>query len=73
MSIHQEIADRRYEVILMVRAWRDAVCTTQAVIKNGIRWTEDRCDGENHLMECPCEVARQDLIAAHNKLLMVDP
>lgn len=26
------------------------------------------CDGDNHLMECPVERARQDILAAHNKV-----
>jgi len=31
------------------------------------------CFGENHREDCPVELARQDLIAALNKLDMVDP
>jgi hypothetical protein len=42
-----------------VSAWRAAECA-------------GGCDGDNHTEECPCEIARQDLLDAHNRLTARD-
>ncbi len=57
----------RQAVIDAVKAWREAVCSWPRIPA----FSKGRCDGDNHVMECPCEVARQDLLAAHNKLEQV--
>lgn len=54
----------RQQLIDAVKNWREAVCTTQTTGGFG----EDGCNGDNHLMECPVERARQDILAAHNKV-----
>jgi hypothetical protein len=50
----------RQDLIDAVKAWREAQCTRQL--------DGELCDGDNHLMECPIERARQDILAAHNKV-----
>lgn len=65
-----EIERVRRLVIECARGWREAPCSFP--FQFGIT-TGDYCYGENHIEECPCERARQDLIAALNKLEMVDP
>ncbi len=57
----------RQQLIDAVKAWREATCLyARAPGQSG----DDaaRCDGDNHLMECPVECARQDILAAHNKV-----
>lgn len=55
----------RQQLIDAVKAWREAPCLYQG----GTRQRDgDLCDGDNHLMECPIERARQDILAAHNKV-----
>ena len=50
----------RQDLIDAVKAWREAQCARQL--------GSELCDGDNHLMECPIERARQDILAAHNKV-----
>lgn len=50
----------RQDLIDAVKAWREAQCVRQL--------DGELCDGDNHLMECPIERARQDILAAHNKV-----
>lgn len=50
----------RQELIDAVKTWREVPCARQI--------DGERCDGDNHLMECPVERARQDILAAHNKV-----
>jgi hypothetical protein len=47
-----------------VRDWRDAKCI--GFIQG--QGETLACDGANHLENCPVELARQDLLNAHNKL-----
>jgi hypothetical protein len=55
----------RQELITAVKEWREATCLYQV----GTRQRDgEMCDGDNHLMECPIERARQDILAAHNKI-----
>jgi len=55
----------RQQLIDAVKAWREASCLYHV----GTRGRDgDLCDGDNHLMECPIERARQDILAAHNKV-----
>lgn len=42
-----------------VTAWRNAKCSP----------TGEPCDGELHREDCPVELARQDVLAAHNTLV----
>ena len=54
----------RQQLIDSVKEWREATCLyAQPPGLDG-----DLCDGDNHLMECPIEHARQDILAAHNKV-----
>lgn len=63
----------RKMVVDCARAWREARCTSPGRCHDHCEAGHDYCDGDNHLESCPCELARQDLIAALNKLDMVDP
>lgn len=54
----------RMAVCDAVKAWRDARCQ----YRRPIMGHDDVCIGENHLENCPCEGARQDLLAAHDAL-----
>lgn len=58
MSTRTDEQERaRQQLIDAVKAWREAPCLFVGV-----------CDGDNHLMECPVERARQDILAAYNKV-----
>lgn len=46
------------ELFEVCEAERDAKCLGPGAL----------CNGENHVEECPCEVARQDRIAMLNKI-----
>lgn len=67
MSDEQEQA--RQQLIEAVKAWREERCLYARAYPPGRAGSDDSlCDGDNHLEECPVECARQDLIAAHNKV-----
>ena len=51
----------RQQLIDTIKAWREAPCT-------GLVGVGDLCNGDNHLADCPVELARQDILAAHNKV-----
>jgi hypothetical protein len=54
----------RQQLIDAVKAWRAAPCLyARPPGLNG-----ELCDGDNHIMECPVEQAREDILAAHNKV-----
>jgi hypothetical protein len=57
----------RQQLIDAVKEWREAACP---YARGSVKSDEDgeSCDGDNHLMECPVERARQDILAAHNKV-----
>lgn len=48
--------------------WRNAVCVSPQTAPSDPTHKEEECLGDNHLEECPCEVARQDLLDALNRL-----
>ena len=54
----------RQQLIDAVKVWREAVCFAPSRGDPAPGF----CDGDNHLMECPVESARQDILAAHNKV-----
>ena len=57
----------RQQLIDAVKEWRVAVCP----YASGSGKTDaegESCNGDNHLMACPVERARQDILAAHNKV-----
>ena len=54
----------RQQLIDAVKEWREATCLyAQPPGLDG-----ELCDGDNHVMDCPVERARQDILAAHNKV-----
>ena len=55
----------RQQLIDSVKEWREAPCLYQV---GTLKRDGEMCDGDNHLMECPIERARQDILAAHNKI-----
>jgi len=59
-------------VVDAARDWREAQCAYPHDSDKYDREGEN-CFYDNHVESCPCEAARQDLIAALNKLDMVDP
>ena len=54
----------RQQLIDAVKEWRQAICPYPRPPAGA----DELCDGDNHAMECPVERARQDIIAAHNKV-----
>lgn len=58
-------------VVEAAKAWREAECRNRM-----IRLREpdegDACVGDNHLVDCPVEVARGDLVFAVDKLLRIE-
>ncbi len=59
----------RQQLIDAVKTWREAPCLYARRYPPGRAGDDDAlCVGDNHLMECPVESARQDLLAAHNKV-----
>lgn len=50
------VLDALVTLALAVSAWREAAC-------DGIE-----CIGENHVESCPCEIARQGILAAHDAI-----
>ena len=54
----------RQQLIDAVKAWRESTCLyAHQPGQDGVL-----CAGDNHLMECPVERARQDILATHNKV-----
>ncbi len=56
---------RLEELAKLVGAWRSARCAYARVHPNVMAV---RCDGDNHVADCPVELARQEMLAAHNAL-----
>ena len=57
----------RQDLVDAVKAWREAECLyAQPPGLEG-----EQCDGDNHVMECPVERARGDILAAHDKIVML--
>lgn len=54
----------RQQLIDAVKEWREAVC----LYARPPGLDSELCHGDNHLMECPVERGRQDILAAHNKV-----
>lgn len=52
----------RQSLIDAVAAWRAAKC----LYAQPPGFEGEQCDGDNHVMECPVESARGDILAAHN-------
>lgn len=50
-----------------------ALCDAVTVWRNAHCVYGSSCQGENHLDDCPVELATQDLIDAHDKLLTLNP
>lgn len=53
------------ELARLVGVWRSARCVPPGASQNDVE-----CDGDNHVERCPVELARQDVVAAHNALGM---
>lgn len=51
-----------------VDKWRTTECSRPLTAPANQVAAEDFCSGENHLEDCAVEIARQDLIATHNKI-----
>ena len=56
----------RQQLIDSVKEWREAICPFPRPPAGAD--ADELCDGDNHAMECPVERARQDILAAHNKV-----
>ena len=54
------------QLIDAVKQWREAICPYPSPPAGAD--ADEVCDGDNHVMECPVERARQDILAAHNKV-----
>lgn len=52
------------------KVWRESECVTQSAHTDDIETGASRneCVGDNHLIDCPVEVARQDAIATFDQL-----
>ena len=66
-----ELERVRTLVVDCARKWRETPCAYPN--DSDKFFEEDQCFYDNHLENCPSELARQDLIAALNKLDMLDP
>lgn len=65
----EEQESARQALIDAVKTWREAPCLYARAYPPGRMGDDDSlCDGDNHLMECPVERARQDILTAHNKV-----
>jgi len=60
----EEQEQARQQLIDAIKAWREASC----LYARPPGHDGELCDGDNHLEECPVERARQDLLAAHDKV-----
>ena len=56
----------RQQLIDSVKEWREAICPYPKPPPGSD--DDEVCDGDNHTMACPVERARQDILAAHNKV-----
>ena len=54
----------RQELIDAVKAWREATC----LYARPPGFEGELCDGDNHVMECPVETARGDILSTHDKI-----
>lgn len=60
----EEQEHARQQLIDAVKEWREAPCLyAQPPGLDG-----ELCVGDNHLIDCPVERGRQDILAAHNKV-----
>lgn len=69
LAVAQALGTAATRLIAFARAfktWRESECTTQGTARD----FDDHpcCVGDNHLIDCPVEVARQDAIATFDKL-----
>jgi hypothetical protein len=64
----EEQETARQELIDAVKAWREARCLFEGATPPRKTPVPELCFGDNHLEECPVERARQDLLAAHNRV-----
>lgn len=59
------------ELCNLVSAWRATRCphasAAVAARREGVPW--ELCDGDNHVEDCPVEIALQEVLAIHNKLV----
>ena len=69
MTRTEEQERARQQLIDAVKEWREAPCLYARQYPPGREKDDDAlCDGANHLMECPAESARQNILAAHDKV-----
>jgi hypothetical protein len=50
-----------------VDKWRTTPCSFPLTVPAHRVAAEDYCDGENHLENCATEIARQEMLAVHNR------
>jgi len=63
----EEQEHARQALIDAVKAWREAPCLYAKAYPPG-QLGDELCDGDNHLMECPVERSRQEILSAHDKV-----
>lgn len=56
-----DYSQRLGQLAIAVREWRDARCMK----RDG---SHSSCDGDNHLEDCAVEIARQEMLDAHNRV-----
>lgn len=66
----EELERCRQQVIDCARKWRETPCSFPH--DSDKFFEEDQCFYDNHLENCPSELARQDLVASLDKLDMVE-
>lgn len=62
--LEHQLAAAFTELATAVEDWRNAPCSYPGTNPAD----DERCDGENHLETCAAELARQNLIATHNRM-----
>lgn len=60
----EEQESARQQLIDAVKEWREATC----LYARPPGLDGELCVGDNHLIDCPVERGRQDILAAHNKV-----
>ena len=66
MARAEEQESARQQLIDAVKEWREARCSNRPGTF-GLT-TSQECHGDNHQEDCRVERARQDILAAHNKV-----
>ena len=57
------VVDALIGLAIAVDEWRHAECSAAGQ-------GPDKCFGDNHVEDCPCEITRQGVLAAHDAIVL---